>query len=217
MGTETGGPRQATGSPQASDPHVARVIHLATADAAVAQIRGMGRSVVTFLGFSGSGYEEPQAVERALAKALDELDPGAVIISAGATPQGIGAVYPLAKQRGFTTIGVVSAIAEKERVGFAPDVDTVFVIADNTWGGRDASGKLSPTSAVIVGSADAMIAIGGGEIARDEALAAKAMGKKVRYVAADMNHAAAVKKARAKRQPGPVDFRGALHPAFAPK
>ncbi len=61
-----------------------------------------------------------------------------------------------------------------------------------------ANGKLSPTSAVIVGSADEMIAIGGGEIARDEAVAAKAKGKKVRYIAADMNHAAAIKKARRK-------------------
>ena len=80
-----------------------------------------------------------------------------------------------------------------------------------------ANGKLSPTSAVIVGSADEMIAIGGGEIARDEAMAAKAMGKKVRYIAADMNHAAAIEKARKKRQPVPHDFRGALHPYFDAK
>ncbi len=217
MGTETGGPRHATGSPQASPSSLTRVIRLASAEAAVKQIRGMGRSIVTFLGFSGSGYEDPLAVERMIAKALDELNPSSVIIGAGATPDGIGVVYPLAKKRGFTTIGIVSAVAEKEGVGFSPDVDTVFVVSDDTWGGAGAGGKLSPTSAAIVGSADEMIAIGGGDIARDEALAAKAIGKNVRYVAADMNHAAAIKKAREKRQPEPHDFRGTLHTYFDAK
>jgi hypothetical protein len=217
MGTETRGQPQGAASPQASASTAPRIIRLANADAAVRQIRGMGRSVVTFLGFSGSGYEDPLAVERVIAKVLDGLSPASVVICAGATPHGIGGVYPLAKKRGFTTIGIVSAVSEKEGVGFSPDVDTVFVIADDTWGGAGADGRLSPTSAVVVGSADEMIAIGGGDIAKDEALAAKAMGKKVRYFAADMNHAAAVKKAREKRQPEPHDFRGTVHPYFDAK
>jgi hypothetical protein len=217
MGTETGGPPQGTASPQASASSAPRIIRLANADAAITQVRGMGRSIVTFLGFSGAGYEDPLAVERAITKVLDELNPRSVIISAGATPDGIGVVYRLAKRRGFTTIGIVSAIAEEEGVGFSPDVDTVFVVSDNTWGGAGADGKLSPTSAAIVGSADEMIAIGGGDIAKDEALAAKAMGKKVRYFAADMNHSAAIRKAREKRQPEPHDFRGTLHPYFDAK
>jgi hypothetical protein len=37
------------------------------------------------------------------------------------------------------------------------------------------------------------------------------MGKKVRYFGADMNHAAAVRKAKEERQPEPVDFRGPVH------
>jgi hypothetical protein len=217
MGTETGGPRQATGSPRAPASDATRVIRLANADAAVKQIRGMGRSVVTFLGFSGSGYEDPLAVERVIAKVLDGLSPASVVICAGATPVGIVVVYPLAKKRGFTTIGIVSANAEKEGIPFSRDVDTVFVIADDTWGGVGADGRLSPTSAAIVGSADEMIAIGGGDIAKDEAVAVKAMGKRVRYFAADMNHAAAIKKAREKRQPEPDDFRGTLHPYFGAK
>jgi hypothetical protein len=59
-----------------------------------------------------------------------------------------------------------------------------------------------------------MIAIGGGEIARDEIAAAMAMGKKVRYIVADMNHAAAIRKAKEMRQPEPDDFRGAVHVYF---
>jgi hypothetical protein len=210
MGTETGG------TPRAPESK-ASVVRPASADAAIALVRASGRSVVTFLGFSGSGYEDPRAVERAIAEVLDGLDPKSVTISAGATPGGIGAVYPLAKKRGFTTVGIVSAVAEREGVDFSPDCDEVLVIPDDRWGGRDSSGRLSPTSAVIVGSADEMIAIGGGEIARDEAMAAKALGTKIRYIAADMNHAAAIRRARQAHLAEPDDFRGALHPDFGAK
>ena len=41
-----------------------------------------------------------------------------------------------------------------------------------------------------------------------------AMGKKVRYIVADMNHAAAIRKAKEMRQPEPDDFRGAVHTYF---
>jgi threonine dehydratase len=60
-----------------------------------------------------------------------------------------------------------------------------------------------------------LVAIGGGEVARDELLAAKALGRPVTFIAADMNHVAAVKKAAARGQPLPTDFRGAAHEAVA--
>ena len=214
MGAETNSSREQRGSTQSSATDAGRIVRPANADAAIALIRGAGRPVVTFVGFSGAGYEDPRAVALAIAKVLDEFEPTSVMISAGATPEGIGAVYSLAKNRGFTTIGIVSAIAEKEGATFSPHVDTVYVIADDTWGGVGADGRLSPTSSAIVGVSAEMIAIGGGDIARDEIVAARAMGKKVRYIAADMNHAAAIAKAREKRQPDPTDFRGALPPYF---
>ena len=214
MSTETTRPREERGSPLASAAGPRSIVRTANADAAITRIRKAGRSVVTFVGFSGAGYEDALAVERVIANVLDELSPTSVLICAGATPEGIGAVYPLAKQRGFTTIGIVSALAEKEGATFSRDVDTVFVIADDTWGGLNADGKLSQTSSAMVGAADEMIAIGGGEIARDEIAAAMATGKKVRYMVADMNHAAAIRKAKEMRQPEPDDFRGAVHVYF---
>ena len=214
MGTETTSPREERGSPLAPAASSRNIVRPANTDAAIAGIRKAGRSVVTFVGFSGAGYEDALAVERAIAKVLDDLSPTSVLICAGATPEGIGAVYPLAKKRGFTTIGVVSAIAEKEGATFSKDVDTVFVIADDTWGGLNADGKLSPTSSAMVGAADEMIAIGGGEIARDEIAAAQAMGKSVRYIVSDMNHAAAIRKAKEGRQPEPDDFRGPVQAYF---
>lgn len=214
MSAETTIPRDERGSMLASASGSGRIVRPADADAVIACIREAGRSVVTFVGFSGAGYEDAAAVERVIAKLLDDLSPTSVLICAGATPEGIGAVYPLAKKRGFTTIGIVSALAEKEGATFSQDVDTVFVIADDTWGGLNADGKLSQTSAVMLGAADEMIAIGGGEIARDEIAAAMAIGKKVRYIVADMNHAAAIRKAKEMRQPEPDDFRGAVHMYF---
>ena len=217
MSAQTTDPRDERGSPPASSADSGRIVRPADADAAIALIRSAGRSVVTFVGFSGAGYEDAPAVERALAKVLDDLNPASVLICAGATPEGIGAVYPLAKKRGFTTIGIVSAVAEKEGAKFSQAVDTIFVIADDTWGGANAEGKLSQTSSAMVGAADEMIAIGGGEIARDEIAAAMAMSKKVRHIVADMNHAAAIRKAKEMRQPEPDDFRGAVHAHFQSK
>ncbi len=214
MGSDTATPPGERGPARASAARASRIVRLAEADAAIALVRKTGLYVVTFTGFSDAGYEDRGAVEGAIAKVLDEFEPTSAAICAGATPEGIGVVYPMAKQRGFTTIGIVSAVAEKEGASFSSSADTVYVIADDTWGGLGAGGELSPTSSAMVGSADEVIAIGGGEISRDEVLAARARGKKVRYIAADMNHAGAIRKAREKRQPEPRDFRGALAPHF---
>ena len=213
MGADTPGSPDQPGSARVPSASTSAV-HPKSPDEAVALVRRSGRWVVMFAGFSGAGYDDPAAVERVIVQVLDEFKPASTIVAAGATPEGIGAVYVLAKQRGFATIGIVSAIAEKEGAAFSPAVDVVYAIADDTWGGRGADGRLSPTSSAIVAAADEMIAIGGGDIARDEMIAARALGKRVRYFAADMNHAAAVAKARQKREADPSDFRGALAPHF---
>ena len=95
MGTETANPSGELGAPRASAASASRVVQLTSADAAIALIRKTERSVVTFVGFSGAGYEDPRAVERAIAEVLDGLSPTSVVICGGATPEGIGAVYPL--------------------------------------------------------------------------------------------------------------------------
>jgi transaldolase len=57
---------------------------------------------------------------------LDEFDPSKTIVNIGATPEGIGAVYELAKRRGFTTTGIVSTQAKKYDAELSPCVDYVF-------------------------------------------------------------------------------------------
>ena len=74
--------------------------------------------------------------------------------------------------------------------------------------------ELSPTSRAMVQSSDTIVAFGGGEVTRDELIAAKRMGKTVQFVAADMNHATAIEKAKKKNLPAPTGFRGAAHATF---
>ena len=45
-------------------------------------------------------------------------------------------------------------------------------------------------------------------MARDELLAAKRRGKKVKFIPADMNHKTAIDKARKKGLPAPDNFKG---------
>ena len=70
---------------------------------------------MTFIGYSNLGYEDPEAMIRIAKHILSELNPEQTIVNIGATRSGIGAVYEIANQMGFTTTGIVSIRArEKE-------------------------------------------------------------------------------------------------------
>ena len=189
-------------------------------DASLASIRtfvdGRRMTVLTFGGYSGAEYEDRAAMLTHASTVLDRHDPATTLVSIGATAQGIGAVYELAKQQGFTTLGIVSTLARDEHVTLSPCVDHVFFVADDTWGGLvRGTDRLGPTSTAIVDIGTEFVAIGGGEVTRDEMLAARRAGKPVTFVPADMNHAIAREKARKRGEPAPTDFRGAAHGALA--
>ena len=189
----------------------AKLRQISDADQAIREIRELRRRIVTFSGFSSNGYEDRTALEHLMSYVLDELDPAADIVCSGATSMGIGAIYALAASREFRTIGIVSSKVQKEASSFADNVDIVFVIEDDTWGGYiDNNKTLSPTSRVMVHSSDLLVFIGGGDIARDEYDYAARRGQSVRVFAADMNHAALIDKARRKGKGAPTDFKGAL-------
>jgi hypothetical protein len=172
--------------------------------------------VLTFVGYSGAGYEDEAAMLAAASAVLDQFDPKTTIVNIGATAEGIGAVYEIARRRGFRTSGIVSTQAKESDSALSAFVDTVFFVPDSTWGGlQDGTNQLAPTSEAMVGSSDVFVAIGGGEIGRDELLAARRAGKDVRFIPADMNHRAAIAKAAAKGQPAPTDFRGAIGAALS--
>lgn len=171
--------------------------------------------VLTFLGYSGAGYEDPAAMLKEAGRILDRYERGKTLVNLGATAEGIGAVYELAKQKGFTTTGIVSTQARDNQVALSPCVDIVFFVKDDTWGGfLPGTGTLSPTSQAMVENSDVMVAIGGGEVARDELTVARQLGKRVRFIPADMNHRVAIEKAEKKGQTAPADFRGAAASVF---
>ena len=175
-------------------------------------VNDKGLQVLTFAGYSGAGYEDPAAMLAHAAAVLAEHDPARTLVNIGATEAGIGAVYALARARGFATMGIVSTRARDEHVRLSPCVDWVFFVADRTWGGwLDKTGQLSPTSAAIVEVSDVLVGIGGGAVAAAELSTAQRAGKPVRFFAADMNHAKTRRQARRKGLPVPTDLRGEAH------
>jgi hypothetical protein len=190
-------------------------IRIATPDEIRSFVRGAGKHVLTFVGYSGAGYEDHEAMLNQAGAILARFDPATTLVNIGATEMGIGAVYALARERGFATMGIVSILAEKEQVPVSPCVDNVFYVEDETWGGRlPDSSALSPTSEAMVAVSDTMVGIGGGDAARDELRAAKAAGKQVEFIPADMNHQVAKAKAAKKGAPEPTEFRGSAHAAM---
>jgi hypothetical protein len=187
----------------------------ATAASIQELIRGKQMTVLTFAGYSGARYQDPGAMLRAASHILEQHDPARTMINIGATAVGIGAVYEIAKQKGFTTMGIVSTLARDERVALSSCVDYVFYVQDATWGGNvPGSDRLSPTSAALVDVSGSFVAIGGGDVARDELVAARRTGKPVTFIPADMNHQIAREKAQKKGEPVPSDFRGSAHVAL---
>ena len=168
------------------------------------------RRVLSFLGYSDSGYEDPAAMLDQASRVLDEFEANDTLVNIGATPGGIGAVYELAQRRGFMTTGIVSTQARESGVPLSPFVEVVFFVTDASWGGLlPGSARLSPTSQAIVDHSDILVAIGGGIAARDELDAALRAGKNARFIAAQMNHRLALASAVRKGLPPPSDFRGA--------
>ena len=192
-------------------------LHDATPRQVQAFVRSRGLDVLTFAGYSGAGYQDRDAMLAQAKAVLSKFEPRRTLVNIGATAEGIGAVYELAKGMGFATIGIVSVLAREQGVALSTCVNDVFFVRDTTWGGRlPGSSALSPTSTAIVQASRTIVGIGGGAIARDEMTAARRAGKRVIFVPADMDHERAREGARSKGQPAPTDFRGAAHAAFRP-
>jgi hypothetical protein len=193
-----------------------RAVREATLESIKTFIRKKQMTVLTFAGYSGAGYENPQAMMDHATRVLEGQDPKKTLINIGATSVGIGAVYEIAKQNGFTTMGIVSILARDQRVTLSKCVDYVFYVKDSTWGGRvSGANYLATTSKALVESSASFVAIGGGDVTRDEMLAARQAGKPVTFIPADMNHKIARERAQKRNEPQPTDFRGSAHTALA--
>lgn len=173
-----------------------------------------GKTVLTLLGFSAS-YESENAMLQTVREILLGYSPEKTLVNIGGTEGGIGAAYPVAKSLKFTTTGIVSTKALDESAQISEAVDYVCFIADEQWGGMlPGSDELSPTSKAIVACSDVMIGIGGGEISRDEMMAAKEQGRPVYFYPAELNHEEAIQRAEESGLPYPKTFWGEAHEVF---
>src|SRR5690554_4560285 len=70
-----------------------------------------GKFPIVFGGYSGLGYEKPEAVRDEAKKTLENLKVrygDRLMVVSGATSVGIGLVYEVASELGLPTLGVVS-------------------------------------------------------------------------------------------------------------
>ncbi|MEM1296687.1 MAG: hypothetical protein AAGH89_15080 [Verrucomicrobiota bacterium] len=196
--------------PQSSSPSTS------TVDEVKSHFSNQDKVVLTFVGYSGLGYEDEELLEKTVDRFLKTLDPKKTLINAGVTPEGIGAVYEWASKAGFETTGIVSSQALEYGVDVSPFVKNgAFFIVDETWGGYlEGTTTLSPTSEAMVSVSDMMVAIGGGDVALDEMREMKKRNKTITYISADMNHEKARAKAEKNGDPTPKDFLGPLEGEF---
>ena len=177
-------------------------------------IKSLGKKVITFVGYS-SPYQKEEEMLKLVESVLSEYSPKTHIVNIGATIGGIGAAYSVAKSMGFTTTGIVSSLAKEYMESVSAEVDHICYVEDDSWGGINEETKvLNPTSEVMVESSDIMIGIGGNDVGRDELLAGKDQGKKVRFYPAETNHEFWIGWMKKKGLPPPESFWGTAHAAF---
>src|SRR5215467_234866 len=78
-----------------------------TAEEAIAFFLRQRKTVLTFYGYSGMGYEDEKGMLEIARKVLSRYSPETTLVNIGVTSVGCGAIYPLAKSMGFITTGIV--------------------------------------------------------------------------------------------------------------
>ena len=142
--------------------------------------KNQNKKVLSFFGYSDRGYNDEKAMLEKAKEILSCYDPSKTIINIGASSNGIGKIYKLAKELGFLTTGIVSSLVSVS--SFSKYCDYVFIINDEQYGGYiKGTQKLSPTSEAMIEISDVIIALGGGNIAKDEYQAAKQKNKSATF------------------------------------
>ncbi|MFN8411006.1 MAG: hypothetical protein U0Z26_01325 [Anaerolineales bacterium] len=177
--------------------------------------KSQNKVILTFLGYSGMQYENFENMLNVADRLLFHYSPETTIINIGATQVGIGLIYAMAKSRGFTTTGITSTVALEYPDDISESVDFLCFIKDTQWGGKlPNSTELSPTSKAMVLCSDTLVGIGGGEIARDELLYGKELGKIVYFYPAESNYERTIHRATQMGKAKPESFWGAAHEVF---
>ena len=185
-----------------------------TPDEAISFFKNQKKTVLTFFGYM-AGYENEDEMFRIIREVLSGYSPETTLVNEGVTKWGLGQMYSVAKSMGFTTAGIVSKLILEDPTDISDSVDHICFIDDTQWGGKlPNSDKLSPTSIAMVACSDVLVAIGGGDICRDELLEGKSQGKPIQYFPAEIDHEWAIRRAKRMGQPTPESFWGPVHDVF---
>lgn len=145
------------------------------------------KHVLVFAGFSRH-YKEPETLQAQLGALLDAAVArhGAqkLLVVAGATEGGIGAVYPLARAREIAVAGIVSAQAQGQgwTSPHCPEQAIVYVPTEGgSWEVRNADGQ-SYMVDIATGGGE-FIALGGGMVTLSELKEARERGVETRVFA----------------------------------
>lgn len=181
---------------------------------AISFFKDQGKTVLTFFGYM-AGYENEEEAFQIIRDVLSKYSPETTLVNDGVTKLGLGRMYPIAKSMGFTTAGIVSKLLLDYPSDVSGSVDHICFIDDAEWGGKlPNSEELSPTSKTMIECSDILVAIGGGDISRDELLAARELGKPIHYYPAEVKHEWAIRHAKRMGEPVPDSFMGPVHDVF---
>ncbi|CAK8738429.1 hypothetical protein SODG_002078 [Sodalis praecaptivus] len=152
-----------------------------------AQIDTLTRNkhVLVFCGFSGLGYNNEVAlietIRTTLTAAINCHGSENICVAAGATHEGIGIIYELAKEKGIKTIGLVSEQARGSAL-LSAACDECLFIPDPTasWDVRDPEGNsymvYLATDNKGINKTGEFLVFGGGYITLNELKEAEGLG-----------------------------------------
>ncbi|PXX54018.1 hypothetical protein SAMN05660489_05848 [Pseudomonas sp. LAMO17WK12:I10] len=139
-----------------------------------------GKHVMVFSGFSALEYKSPELLNSKLNQILDAAENkygvNGLLVVAGATTDGIGAVYKIAQERGIATLGIVSERADNGAASISPHCQEVVFVPDpkGSWKVLDAAGASYMTH---VARKDGVFhALGGGQVTLSELREAQELG-----------------------------------------
>ncbi|EAN4380549.1 hypothetical protein DRE45_21375 [Salmonella enterica subsp. enterica] len=138
------------------------------------------KHVMVFSGFSALGYENIELLKKTikleLKRAINVYGEDLLCVVAGATSEGIGIVYDLAKEMKISTLGIVSEQAKGHE---SPNCDKVVYVPDpeKTWKVLDVTGNsymvYVATQKDNISRTGEFIALGGGNVTLSELNEAK--------------------------------------------
>lgn len=159
------------------------------ADEIIKMIAKKDKKVYTLFGYSALGYQNKGDLLENIRKELSEISAEEYIVCIGATEEGIGSAYKVAKDLGFETIGVVSTQALSYSGKFSDFVDMIYIVNDDLWGGFvPFTNKLAETTKVFLSISETISAYGGGKNTATTLAEANKLGTKTKFTPMDMNH-----------------------------